>query len=136
MKNGKYQKWSIGTAVVVAAIGLGDAAAAARPVQGAEFLVKPEKQVEQMQGKFFCNSKALTSEERAEHHKLTEKLMKLRKETVETAKGYELQFDPKSVTLDELAVWVGRESKCCPFFDFHIDLEAEGHLLCLRLTGE
>jgi len=23
-----------------------------------------------------------------------------------------------------------------PFFDFHIDLEREGRLLCLRLTGE
>src|SRR6266700_3760755 len=28
------------------------------------------------------------------------------------------------------------ESKCCPFFDFHIDLEREGKLVCLRLTGE
>jgi len=28
------------------------------------------------------------------------------------------------------------ESKCCPFFDFHIDLENEGKLVCLRLTGE
>jgi len=23
-----------------------------------------------------------------------------------------------------------------PFFDFHIDVEREGKLLCLRLTGE
>jgi len=28
------------------------------------------------------------------------------------------------------------EGKCCPFFDFHIDLERAGALLCLRLTGE
>src|SRR6266404_5791229 len=28
------------------------------------------------------------------------------------------------------------QSKCCPFFDFHIDLEGEGKLVCLRLTGE
>jgi hypothetical protein len=32
--------------------------------------------------------------------------------------------------------WVAAEGKCCPFFDFHIDLEREGNLLCLRLTGE
>ena len=38
--------------------------------------------------------------------------------------------------LAELAEWVGAESKCCPFFDFHIDVEREGKLLCLRLTGE
>ena len=40
------------------------------------------------------------------------------------------------VTLAELAQWVVAESKCCPFFDFHIDLENEGKLVCLRLTGE
>jgi hypothetical protein len=36
----------------------------------------------------------------------------------------------------EVAEWVAAESRCCPFFDFHIDLEEEGKLVCLRLTGE
>jgi hypothetical protein len=31
---------------------------------------------------------------------------------------------------------VAAEGKCCPFFDFHIDLEREGRLLCLRPTGK
>ena len=136
MTNGKLQKLCIGTAMVAAAVGLVGIAAPPLLGQGIAFIIKPETQVEQTQSKFYCNIKALTPEERAEHHILTEKLMKLRKETVEIAKGYELQFDPKTVSLAELAEWVGRESKCCPFFDFHIDLEAEGHLLCLRLTGE
>lgn len=136
MTNGTLQKLSIGAAIVAAAVGLGSIAAAPLSGQRATFIIKPETQMEQTQSKFYCNIKALTPEERAEHHLLTEKLKKLRKETVETAKGYELQFDPKTVSLAELAQWVGRESKCCPFFDFHIDLEAEGHLLCLRLTGE
>jgi eukaryotic-like serine/threonine-protein kinase len=47
-----------------------------------------------------------------------------------------LQFSRKSVSLAELADWVVAESKCCPFFDFHMELENEGSLLCLRLTGE
>ena len=51
-------------------------------------------------------------------------------------RGYEFQFTPANVSLAELADWVVAESKCCPFFDFHIDLEHEGSLLCLRLTGE
>lgn len=88
------------------------------------------------QSKFYCNIKALTPEERAHHTQLTEKLLAARKEIVETAKGYEFQFSPKSVSLAELADWVSAENKCCPFFDFHIDLEGEGSLLCLRLTGE
>jgi hypothetical protein len=88
------------------------------------------------QSKFYCNIKALTPQERARHTQLSEKLLAARKEIVETAKGYEFQFSPKSVSLAELADFVAAESKCCPFFDFHIDLEAEGSLLCLRLTGE
>jgi hypothetical protein len=61
--------------------------------------------------------------------------MGARKEIVESAKGYEFQYSPADVSLPELADWVGAESKCCPFLDFHIDVEREGKLLCLRLTG-
>jgi hypothetical protein len=104
--------------------------------QNSPSLVNQEKQVATTQGKFYCNSKALTPEERARHKQLSEKLMAAKKGIVETAKGYEFQFSPKSVSLAELAEWVSAESKCCPFFDFHIDLEEEGSLLCLRLTGE
>jgi hypothetical protein len=87
------------------------------------------------QNKFFCSIKALTPTERAHHKELTAKLLAERKESVETPTGYEFQFNPKSVSLAELADWVGAESKCCSFLDFHIDVEAEGNLLCLRLTG-
>jgi hypothetical protein len=88
------------------------------------------------QSKFYCNIKALTPDERARHQKLTEKLIASRSAIVETEKGYEFQFTPASITLAELADWAAAESKCCPFFDFHLDLEREGALLCLRLTGE
>jgi hypothetical protein len=97
---------------------------------------EPERQVATVQSKFFCNTKALTPEERARHKLLGEKLTAARKETVEMPTGYEFQFSPKNITIAELAEWVSAESKCCPFFDFHIDLEGEGSLLCLRLTGE
>jgi len=98
--------------------------------------VKPERQAATMQSKFYCNTKALTSEERARHKQLGDKLLAARKEIVETEKGYEFQFSPADISLAELAQWVAAESKCCPFFDFHIDVEREGKLLCLRLTGE
>jgi hypothetical protein len=88
------------------------------------------------QSKFYCNGKALNTAERAHHQELTQKLLAARKESVETPAGYEFQFNPKTVTLAELADWVAAESKCCSFLDYHIDVEAEGNLLCLRLTGE
>ena len=86
------------------------------------------------QSKFYCNSKALTKEERARYNQLREKLMPA-KETVESENGYEFRYKTEDVSLAELAEWVSFESKCCPFFDFHMDLEREGKLLCLRLTG-
>jgi hypothetical protein len=88
------------------------------------------------QGKFYCNTKALNPTERAHHKQLTDKLIATRKEIVEMEKGYEFQYSPPNVSPAELTDWVAAESKCCPFFDFHIDLEREGSLLCLRLTGE
>jgi hypothetical protein len=95
-----------------------------------------EKQTSTTQSKFYCNIKALTPEERARHKQLTDKLLAARKETAEFEKGYEFQFSPKDVSLAELAEWAVAESKCCAFFDFHLDLKNEGNLLCLRLTGE
>jgi hypothetical protein len=94
-----------------------------------------EKQVLTTQGRFYCNVKALTPAERARHKQMTEKLMSVRKEVVETEKGYEFQYSPSDISLLELADWVIAEGRCCPFFDFHIDLEQEGSLLCLRLSG-
>jgi uncharacterized protein HemX len=95
-----------------------------------------EKQMTKTQSKFYCNIKALTPAERAHHKQLGEKMSAARREIVETPKGYEFQFSPKDISLAELADWVLEESKCCPFFDFHIDVENEASLLCLRLTGE
>jgi len=139
MKNGKEQfvKVSRKSAVawVTLALWMGSGGAMGLAAQGSAILVQPERQAT-VQSKFYCNIKALTPEERARHKQLSEKLMAARKETVETEKGYEFQFSPGDVSVAELADWVVAESKCCPFFDFHIDLENQGKLVCLRLTGE
>jgi hypothetical protein len=86
-------------------------------------------------GQFYCNVKALSPSERARHKELTEKLLAARNKTVETEKGYEFQYTPDKVSIAEVGEWIVAESKCCPFFDFHIDLENQGKLVCLRLTG-
>jgi hypothetical protein len=121
-------------AALVLLIAGGDAAGLV--AQNSPAPVKQEKQVTAAQSKFYCNIKALNTAERVRQKQLSEKLTAQRKEIVETEKGYEFQFSPADILLAELTEWVGAESKCCPFFDFHIDLEREGKLLCLRLTGE
>jgi len=87
------------------------------------------------QAKLYCNIKALDPATRARHKQLTDKLIAQRTQVVETEKGYEFQYTPAAMSVAELGGWVVDESKCCPFFDFHIDLENEGTMVCLRLTG-
>lgn len=87
------------------------------------------------QNKFYCNLQALDPVERSKHRQLTERLIKIRKRMSETKYGYEFQFDSADISVGELANWVVAEGKCCPFFDFHIDVEHAGRLVCLRLTG-
>src|SRR5260370_18575902 len=139
MKNKKEKFWTAGkksAAGVTLALCIGGSGAMGLAAQSSATVVQPERQVETGQSKFYCNINALTPAERAQHKQLTEKLMAAPKKIVETEKGYKFQYSPAGVSLAELAAWVASESKCCPFFDFHIDLEREGKLLCLRLTGE
>ncbi len=137
MKPTKKFRMTLIIAIAMGLAALAEGSAVARVTPG--HLAMPssqEKGAITVQGKFYCNSKALTAAERARHKQLTVKLIRVRKEVVETEKGYEFQYGPADVTLAELAEWVAAEGKCCPFFDFHIDLERKGALLCLRLTGE
>jgi len=120
-----------GLLLLLAAGGVGVAKAQGTRMTGSE-----EEFVTTAKDGFYCNVKALSPVERARHKHLTQKLISVREAVVETAKGYEFQFSPKEISLAELADWVATEGKCCPFFDFHIDLERKGKLLCLRLTGE
>ena len=139
MKNGKERFVEAGkksAVIATLALWIGGGGTMGLKAQNSAILVQPERQAATVQSKFYCNIKALTPEERARHKQLSEKLMAARKEIVETDNGYEFQFSPSDVSLADLAQWVIAESKCCPFFDFHIDLEREGKLACLRLTGE
>jgi hypothetical protein len=124
--------WAVAGALCLINAGGAAVNVAAHDVRAA---ARMEKQGMATQGGFYCNSKALGASERTRHKELTEKLMSSRTETIETEKGYEFHYSPAKVAVAEVAEWVVMESKCCPFFDFHIDLENAGQLVCLRLTG-
>jgi hypothetical protein len=136
----KIDQFGYGRAILIpaAALGIAIAGSAAVRMTAFESLQTPTEDQRSVSAgnKFFCNTKALAPAARAHHKQLTEKLIGSRTEIVETEKGYEFQYNPSVVSIAELADWVVAESKCCPFFDFHIDLEREGTLVCLRLTGD
>jgi hypothetical protein len=127
---GSYCPAAIGLAIL---IGTGGAAGSAKQASAATNNTAPQTA---QSADFACNMNALSASERAHQLQLTEKLISSRTAIVETEKGYEFQYSPSTVTLAELADWAVHESKCCPFFDFHIDLEQRGRLICLRLTGQ
>jgi hypothetical protein len=85
---------------------------------------------------FACNLKVFQPEERKQHIKLSHEVMGAVLRRRELPQGYEFELDPTRVSLIELAEWVGREKKCCPFFDFQISLEgANEGKLSLAPTG-
>jgi hypothetical protein len=132
-KEWKQRMQKTGGTIAAVAMGLGIAGIAA----GHNLYPQDAKDPNtiRIDGRFYCNIKALSPRERARHKELTEKLLAARDETIETEKGYEFQYRPDKVSIAEVGEWVVAESKCCPFFDFHIDLENQGTLVCLRLTG-
>jgi hypothetical protein len=85
---------------------------------------------------FYCNSKALSLKERARHMQLTYEIERARVETVEMANGFAFRFQAGTVSLAELAEWVSAERKCCPFFDFEIEQQADNGPLWLKLPGK
>jgi hypothetical protein len=85
---------------------------------------------------FYCNLKALSMKERARHMQLTYEIEQARLETVELANGFAFRFQDGTVSLADLAEWVSAERKCCPFFDFEIEQQADDGPLWLKLRGK
>lgn len=85
---------------------------------------------------FYCNLKALSTKERARHVLLTLEIERARVETIELANGFAFRFQDGTVSLADLAEWVSAERKCCPFFDFEIELQANNGPLWLKLRGK
>jgi len=85
---------------------------------------------------FYCNLRALSVKERVRHLQLTYEIERARVETVELANGFAFRFQDGTVSLAELAEWVSAERKCCPFFDFEIEQQADDGPLWLKLRGK
>jgi hypothetical protein len=85
---------------------------------------------------FYCNLKVFTPAERAHHSQLSRQIQQAKVETIELANGFAFRFQDGSISLAELAEWVSAERKCCPFFDFEIELLGNNGPLWLKLRGK
>ena len=84
---------------------------------------------------FACNRGALTAEQWTGHRAVIEQLFNSRQGVRELPDGYALQLPADDDTLLLATRFITLERRCCPFFDFALEVEREGGPLWLRLSG-
>jgi hypothetical protein len=88
------------------------------------------------QQRIACNLSVFTPAERTRHRALIALLKAAIAEQTELPDGYGFRLSRETISLEQLAEWTALESKCCPFFDFQLELgpQPKGDLW-LRLRG-
>ena len=74
---------------------------------------------------FYCNLNALTGEERKQYPVLARQLLAAGREVSELPNGYAFRLAAESVSLPDIAHWMSLERKCCPFFDFQLEVSRD-----------
>ena len=82
-----------------------------------------------------CNLRALTVAERQQHAVASKRLLAALTSRHDVEGGYVFHLDKSRITLLQVAEWVAKEQRCCPFFDFKLELVRENGPLSLTLTG-
>lgn len=82
-----------------------------------------------------CDLSAIPAEDREQHSAAAEQLFSAIQEVLELADGYALRLPATSATLLSAAEFIANERLCCPFFNFGLEVEANGGPLWLQLKG-
>jgi hypothetical protein len=83
----------------------------------------------------FCNPAALTGSQRAQSGASNRRLMNAVQERRELENGFMFRFPNRPRLLLDLGRFIGRESVCCPFLDFKLEVRPGGGPVWLQLTG-
>lgn len=84
---------------------------------------------------FHCNLATLTKAERARQAVLHKAVFSAVTERRELADGFAFRIAPQQASIAQITQWIELERKCCPFFDFQLEIEPENGPVWLRLTG-
>jgi hypothetical protein len=82
-----------------------------------------------------CNLKALTPEQRKQLDQLGESAIAAITESRELKDGYAFRIDPAKESVIDVARWLDIWRRCCPFYQFRIDLHAADGWFWLSVTG-
>lgn len=85
---------------------------------------------------FACDMTVFSSAEREEHLATIREVFSAIREIRELPDGYAFRFENEERTLAQVATFVAKERRCCPFFGFRIEVEPEGGPVWLSMTGE
>ncbi len=97
--------------------------------------LSPAEPAHVSQAPFACNLKAFTPDQRVRWRQLIERVTSAVTEARELKDGYALRINTSHAPLVEVAGWVDLERRCCPFFDFQMDVHGEDGSLWLSLKG-
>jgi hypothetical protein len=82
-----------------------------------------------------CNLRALTAQQRNQLEQTGARVISAIVTSRELSDGYSFQVDPAGAPLIEVAQWLDLWRRCCPFYEFQIDLRAADASLWLSVSG-
>ena len=84
---------------------------------------------------FACDLTAIPPDERGRHGEVVNLLFAAVGEVLDLPAGFAFRLPPEPAVLLLAAEFVARESRCCPFFGFALELAPAGRSLWLRVEG-
>jgi hypothetical protein len=82
-----------------------------------------------------CDLTAISTTDRPRYNELRRMLAASALAKRDLPNGIAIQIAPDKITLPQLAEWISIERKCCPFFNFKIDVPPNSAPISLTLTG-
>jgi hypothetical protein len=84
---------------------------------------------------FACNLNVLSEGEREQFASMTDSLFDAVQETRELENGFVFRFLNQPGQLVQIAKFIERESQCCPFLEFTLEVKPSGGPLWLYISG-
>ena len=82
-----------------------------------------------------CELDAISASERPRYNELRRMLAVAIAGKRELADGIAVRISTERMALAQVAEWIAFERKCCPFFEFKVDVAAESGPVWVSLTG-
>jgi hypothetical protein len=82
-----------------------------------------------------CDLDAISASERPRYNELRKMLAASAAGKRELPDGIAVQISTERMALTQIAEWIALERKCCPFFEFKIEVAPESGPVWLSLTG-